>query len=66
MFLHRETKTGIEKKSAECKMALALGGFNFNMDNYSKKQIRTIRLIRNSSDLLRLVTRTGIEPMPSP
>ena len=29
----------------------------------NKKQIRTNFDLRNSSDLLRLVTRTGIEPM---
>ena len=31
-----------------------------NLNNYSKKQIRTNFDLRNSSDLLRLVTRTGI------
>ena len=33
----------------------------FNMDNWNKKQIRTHRLLRNSSDLFLLVTRTRIE-----
>ena len=40
---------------------VALGGtFGINLSNYSKKQIRTNFDLRNSSDLLRLVTRTGI------
>ena len=33
----------------------------FNMDNWNKKQIRTHRLWRSSSDLFLLVTRTRIE-----
>ena len=33
-----------------------------NLNNYSKKQIRTNFDLRNSSDLLRLVTRTGSCP----
>ena len=36
------------------------------MDILYKKEIRTHRLSRNSSDLLRLVTRTGIEPVLPP
>ena len=53
--------------NAESNRLVALGGdFSINSNNYSKKQIRTNFDLRNSSDLLRLVTRTGIEPMFSP
>ena len=33
------------------------------MDNQSKKQIRTVPLLRNSSDLLVMVEATGVEPV---
>ena len=50
-------------ETAESKRLVALGGtFGINLSNYSKKQIRTNFDLRNSSDLLRLVTRTGISP----
>ena len=41
----------------------SLSAVSFNMDNQSKKQIRTVPLLRNSSDLLVLVEPTGIEPV---
>ena len=44
-------------------MVVLDGDYSFIRDMNNKKQIRTNFDLRNSSDLLRLVTRTGISPL---
>ena len=57
---NRETHP-LNNKSPRVTQRSPLGGaLSINLNNYSKKQIRTNFDLRNSSDLLRLVTRSRI------